>query len=71
MLVTITRDCQIDGVFYPAWSETEIDDDLFQSDCMNGVSIPEQTEEFDPSLEDEDTADEVDETIKPPSKKKK
>ena len=87
MLVTITRDCQIDGTFYHDWSEIEIDQDLFQSDCMNEIPSPENTENFDQSLEDpeypEDWKNEevlnqekldeelIDEETKPPSKKKK
>lgn len=38
MFVAITRDCQINGLFYSKWDELHIDDDQFHADCM--VQIP-------------------------------
>jgi len=38
MLVSITRDCQISGVFYGKWKQLKIDPSLFQSDSMKLIS---------------------------------
>lgn len=46
MLVSITRDCQISGVFYSKWKQVKIDPSLFQSDSMTPI-LHKPTKETD------------------------
>lgn len=64
MDVHITRDCQIDGVFYEKWNQLSIDPSNFNADCMSPVVVP-------PTITHDADSDPPEEIPKPPKKHKK
>lgn len=61
MDVHITRDCQIDGVFYEKWNQLSIEASNFNADCMSPI-VPQTI------VQDTDPPEEI---PKPPKKHKK